>query len=169
VAREKFIYRTETISTEILPNQIINIHIDMNGDSIITLGNAPVTTIETKNWRVKNSYSSLDIPFSIGYQMDRGNWIYGAEIGASYNLKFNFTGLLLDESLEPYKAEDYFKNKTGVKYSLGLNAGYRIKPKMNLMFRMSLNTHSSKINNVNNLIDQQYTVVGTSLGLEFEF
>ena len=88
--REKFRHRTETTTTEILPNQLINIHIDMNGDTIRTYGNAPVTTIETKNWRVKNSYRSFDIPVFVGYQVEMGDWFYGLEAGVSYNLKFDF-------------------------------------------------------------------------------
>ena len=169
VAREKFRYRTETITTEILPNQIINIHIDMNGDSIITLGNAPVTTIETRNWRVKNEYKSLDIPISVGYQIDKGKWFYTAELGIAYNLNFGFNGMVLDDNLEPLQAGSYFKDKTGLNYTAGLAAGYKFRPNMNLMFRLSMRTQQSNINTAINLIDQKYTTVGTGLGLEYEF
>lgn len=168
-AREKFRYRKETVTTEILPNQVINIHIDMNGDTTITLGNAPVTTIETRNWRVKNSYKTLGIPLSLGYQIENRRWFYALEAGVVYNFMFDFNGMLLDETLEPVDGENYFSNNSHWNYNLAVTAGYRIKPNLSFIIRAGYRNMFSNINSDINLISQRFALVGTGIGLEYEF
>jgi hypothetical protein len=168
-ARERFRHRTETITTEILPNQVIGIFVDMNGDTTITLGNAPVTTIETRNWRVKNSYRSIGIPINIGYQFDRGPWFYGLDAGIIYNLQFDFRGMLLSPSGEPVEADNYFKNNIGISFNTCLTAGYRSQENWSVLFKLNARTQSANINTDMNPVNQRYTMVGTGIGLEYEF
>ena len=169
-ARERFRYRQETITTEILPNQIIGIHIDQfTGDSTIILGNAPVTTIEPTNWRVKNSYRSMGVPIFVGYQMTNGPWFYSAEIGIVYNFKFDFNGFLLDENLTPTKVDNYFVSKTNINYGLGLTAGYALNDYLSLLVKAHGRIQSTDINTANNLVTQRFNTIGMGVGLEYKF
>ncbi len=169
VSRERFRYRKETITTEIRPNQVIGIEIDMNGDTTLVLGNAPVTTIETKNWRVNNTYKSLGVPISVGYQIERGPWFYSIEAGIVYNFLFDFNGMHLDETLEPIVASSYFQDNTAINYAAGLTAGYRLTPNMNFIIRSNFRMNGSNINSTVNLIDHRITSFGAGIGLEYEF
>jgi hypothetical protein len=169
VAREKFRYRTETTSVEIVPNQLIGIFIDTNGDTIKTYGNAPVTTIATKNWRIKNAYKSIDIPLSIGYQINRGKFFYSIEAGVINNINFGFKGMLLDTSFTPVQAQDYFRNKIGLAYTGGVTAGYALRPELNIFLRASFKKYTKLINSIENPVDQKYTAIGTGIGLEYKF
>lgn len=168
--REQFKHRQETITTEILPNQVISIEIDpVTGDSTIVLGNAPVTTIETKNWRVQNSYKSLGIPLFVGYQLDHGKWFYSIEGGIVYNLKFDFKGYLLDESLEPSMADNYFKDTSGINIGLGVTAGYKIKSNLSVLVKSNFRSITSNINAINNLVNHKINSIGAGVGMEYQF
>ncbi len=169
VARERFSFRKETITTEIKPNQVINIHIDTNGDTTRTLGNAEVTIIETKNWKVKNSYKSFGIPLSVGYHIHTGPWFYALEAGIIYNLSFTFKGMILDQSMTPIEAGTYFKDKIGINYTFGLTAGYHIHPQLNFIIKANLRSINNNINSDINIIDEKYTMIGTGIGLEYQF
>lgn len=168
-SREQFRYRRETVRTEIRPDQVIHVHVDMNGDTTVVLGNAPVTIIETKNWRVRNSYSSVDIPFSIGYQFDQGPWFYTAEAGIIYNLNYGFSGMLLDTTGEPVMAESYFKEKTSLSYQAAFTLGYRINASWSFICRGSIRTNPGLINSTSNVVDQSYSLIGAGLGMEYKF
>jgi len=168
-SREQFRYRRETVRTEIRPDQVIHVHVDMNGDTTVVLGNAPVTIIETKNWRVRNSYSSVDIPFSIGYQFDQGPWFYSAEAGIIYNLNYGFSGMLLDTTGEPVIAESYFREKTSLSYQAAFTLGYRINASWSFICRGSIRTHPGLVNSTSNVVDQSYSLIGAGVGMEYKF
>ena len=79
--RENFNRLTWVTETEVKPNQLIYIDIDMNGDTTFTYGNALVTTKTPYRDDTNNTHKSLDIPFLVGYQTKRGRLKYGIEAG----------------------------------------------------------------------------------------
>lgn len=166
--RERFNHRLVDTTYTIMDNQLIDIIIDNSGDTTQIFGPAPVTIIESKRWRVKNSYTSLDIPVLIGYQMNKGNWTYGIEAGVINNISFNFKGLLLDEDKQPIDAQDYFKDNIKMSLTGGLTMGYNIKPKVSLLMMGHFKRHMTTINAPINSIDQKNTSFGIGVGVEFK-
>lgn len=166
--RERFNYRRVTETTEILPGQIIQIDIQPNGDTTFVYGNAPVTTIEMKNWRVGNTYKVLDITSLIGYEMERGSLVYSAELGAAYNMHFGFNGLILDPADEPFTADGFFKDKINWSVLAALNVGYRMNSRATIFGGLNYRGILDNINTNSNPIDQKYNRIGLHAGIEFK-
>ena len=166
--RERFSYRRTTEVTEILPGQIIQIDIQPNGDTTIVYGNAPVTTITMKNWRVGNNYKTLDFTALAGYQISKGSLVYSAELGASYNTSFSFSGLILDETGEPFAADNYFDDRVNWSVLGAFNVGYKLNSKSTIFTGMNFKHLMSPVNSSVNVVDQKYTRLGVHLGIEFK-
>jgi hypothetical protein len=167
--RERFSHQTRDTVTQIIPDQLINIDVDMNGDTTFTYGNAPVTTISSKNWRVNNSHRTIGIPLLIGYEKKMKRFDLGVEIGALYNFHRSFEGWLLGPPEDPSDARDYFTSSNDLNFTGGINLGFQINTRFKLLglasFRQNLNT----INNESvNDISQKNTIFGLGIGLEFK-
>ena len=167
--RERFAHTTRDTITEIIPDQLINIDIDMNGDTTFTYGNAPVTTISSKNWKVNNSHRTIGIPVLIGFTKKLRRFDLGMEIGGIYNFNRSFEGWLLGPPENPSDAKDYFTSSNDINITGGVNLSYKLNNRFNLVglasFRRDLNTISNEqINGAN----QKNTIFGVGIGLEFK-
>ena len=168
IAREKFEYRKTTQETVVLPDQLIEINIDINGDTTLIYGNAPVTIIEMKNWKVSNNYKSFGVHILAGYQLDQGNFVYGFEAGVQYNLNLKFSGMLLNDQLDPIVASDYFKSSSKLSLLGGFNLGYRLNNYWTVFSSLNYLGNLSTINKASNLVNQKNRHMGLSVGLEYK-
>ncbi|NNL93618.1 MAG: hypothetical protein HKO66_15355, partial [Saprospiraceae bacterium] len=166
--RERFTHRLVDTTVMIQPNQLISYYISSPGDTTFIYGNAPVTTITVKNWNVKNSYQSLDIPILLGYQVKKDQWTYGFEAGVIYNLRLSTKSLLLDPTSTPESVPEYFRDNIDLSLTGGLTVGYAIKPKINLLMLAHFKRNLSPINTSVDLISQKFTHFGLGVGLEFK-
>lgn len=120
-------------------------------------------------WDLANDYKTLGIPALLGYQLNSGKFTYGADLGAIYNLNYDFKGWFLDENLEPVDASHgYIKNKNGYSLTGGAHIGYDLSKKLNTYFSVSFRRDMSDINTTKNLIDQRHTNVGIGFGLSIK-
>ncbi|MBT8229807.1 MAG: hypothetical protein HKN67_00725 [Saprospiraceae bacterium] len=166
--RERFEYRKTSETDTILPNQLIEINIDLNGDTTLVYGNAPVKIIEMKNWKVANSYTSIGTHIFAGYQIEKGHFVYGIEAGIQYNMRFKFDGLVLNEKLEPFNSTEYFKSNTSLSIMAGVNTGYKLNNNWTLTASLDYRGNLENINSSQNLVDQKNNNLGLSVGLELK-
>ena len=170
VVRERFSYEIRDTFTEILPDQLISIDVDANGDSTYVYGNAPVTTISQKTWRTNNKYETIGIPLIVGYQTtdSKKNFNFGFEIGTIYDFSHKFTGHLLDSSSYPTDANAFFNTSNKFNLTGGANVTYKLNEKINSYLMISFRQNLKSINdNSVNIINQKNTVFGIGLGFEF--
>ncbi len=152
---------------EILPNQLLEV-ITQSDTTIYVYGNKPVTVIESKSWKVWNTYRSVGIPALVGYQTDKGKLSYGIELGATYNLLYSFEGMLLDTNLTPSLDPDYFKTRINTSLTGGVNVGYKLSKRFSALAQLSFQHNLSSINNTSNLITQYNSQIGLGLGLQMK-
>ena len=170
--RERFTYNKTTIIDTILPNQPVEINIttlpDGRLDTMIILGNAPATIIESKNWRVGNDYREIGLSALAGYQIENNNSFIAIESGVLYNLWFDFDGMLLDASNNPTMVSDYFKSRNNLTLLAGLKYGYRMTDRLALLAGLNYRSNLSDINSANNLVNQRNSRIGVSAGVEIK-
>jgi hypothetical protein len=166
--REKFTYTTRDTVTEILPDQLINIHIS-NGDTILTYGNAPVTTISSKNWRVNNTFSTIGIPILVGYEKEYKKFSISGDAGVLYNIHRKFEGWLLGQPNDPVDAQSFFTTTNDVDITCSFNLSYYLNERFRLFGLASLRQNLNNINQIDiNDINQKNTTYGLGLGIEFK-
>ena len=167
--RERFSHKTRDTITEILPNQLLNVDVNINFDTIYTYGNAAVTTISSKNWRVNNSHRTIGVPVLVGYEKKLSKFNIGVELGVLYNIHRSFEGWLLGPPDAPTDAKDYFSSSNDLNITGGFNLNYDLNRRLRLVglanFRQNMNT----INNLStNEINQKNTIFGLGVGLEIK-
>ena len=167
--RERFSHKTRDTITEILPNQLLNVDVNINFDTIYTYGNAAVTTISSKNWRVNNSHRTIGVPVLVGYEKKLSEFNVGVELGVLYNIHRSFEGWLLGPPDAPADAKDYFSSSNDLNIIGGFNLNYDLNKRLRLVglanFRQNMNT----INNLStNEINQKNTIFGLGVGLEIK-
>lgn len=172
--RENFYERTVETKTTIEPNQLIDIDVDMNGNTTETYGNAPVTTVTTTTWDVNNTFKTFDVPFLLGYQTKRGPFRYSFEAGVSYNIKSNFSGWLLDSNNRPTTAANgtptsFFKENSNLSILGGLNVLYSINSRWNLVAKANYKQGLERLNSdITNVIAEKRTQIGIGIGAEYK-
>lgn len=167
--RERFSHETRDTVTEILPDQLLNIDIDTNGDTTRTYGNAPVTTISSKRWKVNNTLRTIGIPVLIGYQGNINKLNIGFEIGALYNINHSFEGWLLGPASDPLEVKDYFITNNDLNLTGGININYELSDRYNAFIMSSFRQNLNNINQTNsNYIDQKNTTLGIGIGIELK-
>ena len=167
IVKERFDRVITEEREEILPNQLLEV-ITQSDTTIYVYGNKPVTIIESKSWKVWNTYRSIGIPALVGYQRDKGKFSYGMELGAIYNLLYSFEGMLLDASLTPKLDPEYFKTKINTSLTGGVNLGYKLSQRMSAIAQLSFQHNLSSINNASNPIVQYNSQVGLGVGLQMK-
>lgn len=167
--RERFSHQTRDTITEIVPNQLINVDIDINGDTTLTYGNAPVTTISSKNWRVNNLHRTIGIPILIGYEKKLSKFNIGMELGVLYNIHRSFEGWLLGPPDAPSDAKDYFTSSNDLNLTGGFNITYELNKRYSLVGLATFRQNMNRINNESiNGITQKNTTFGLGVGLEIK-
>jgi len=165
--RERFDREITTETTKILPDQLLE-KIIRNDSTIYIYGDAPVLFIESKKWKIWNTYRSIGVPLMLGYQLNGNKFTYGLELGAIYNLHYDFEGYLLDTNNEPVEASKYFKEKINSSITGGFYLGYKLNKKYTLVFQSSFKKNTSGINSIENLVNQSNIRFGAGLGLQMK-
>ncbi len=167
--REKFRHETRDTTTEILPNQLLNIDINSNGDTTYTYGNAPVTTISTLRWNVNNKLITIGIPVSVGYQKQLSGFQLAFEAGVLYNINHSFSGWLMGPTNDPVDARNYFIKNNDLNLTGGVNLIYELSPRFNGFLLASFKRNLNSINQVSeNFVDQKNTTFGVGIGIEMK-
>lgn len=166
--RERFKYRKVTETDTILDNQVIEINIDLNGDTTLILGPAPVKIVQMKNWSIGNSYKSFGANIMAGYQVEQGQFFYGFETGLMYNLWYDFKGMVLNDQLDPIRTTDYFVNRSKFSLLAGLNAGYHLTGRHAIFASLDYRGNLNPINTSKNLVTQRNHVFGLAFGIQLK-
>lgn len=168
IIHERFDTEITETTTEIRPNQLLDV-IEGPDTTIFIFGDAPFTINRSTTYEIFNSYRTLGIPFSLGYQVATRDYFYGFEVGGIYDFTYNFSGTLLDTSLQPNSnLRDYFINSNLTSLTGGFHVGYKWKERISLMASCSFKHNLANINNGDNTLNQSNTRIGLGLGLEYQ-
>ena len=169
VVRERYKDRIVDTLVTIEPDQLISFFETSPGDTTFIYGNAPVTTISASNWNVQNSYKTIDIPIMVGCQISKGNWTYGLELGVLNNIRLTTKSFILDTTLKPRLAPEYYKSSIKQSLTGGINLGYSLTPDIKLLGLLQFKQNLSFINSSVNPIDQKNLHIGLGAGIEYRF
>jgi len=168
---ERFYTSGSRTEHDSIPDGIVEIYIDSNGDSLITRGNVPVTRYITYRKRTYNQYTLLDVPVLLGYQWQQDRWSLGIEGGVYVNLALQSRGDILSESgdiISLQDADNVMRPRIGLSYYGSLRLGYAFDDKTQLSLAPSLRVLPNFTTGDYRLI-QKYTLLGLNVGLTRKF
>ena len=142
---EKFEYSTETIVSE-SEMPIMDTIINGPADTTFLSGVVTVTQVENQVAKSYNQYRMVDVPFLIGYGIEKGKFNLELNTGVLVNVLFRQRGRILDPSLNPVvitdNAQNYF-NKTiglsvygsvGLVFRTGVDWAFIVEPNVRYQF-----------------------------------
>ena len=150
--------------------KIINVY-DENGQLVGT-----DTTYQTIYRQVtgKSSYTLIDLPLTIGYEVDSRRWIFGLNATAYVNLRQAHTGLILLPPAEPnnnqFEVEsDYpaFKNQLGLSFGASATIGYKLNSSIHLIAEPSVRVITESITKTTYPLNQRHALYGFWLGIRY--
>ncbi|MBL7793989.1 MAG: hypothetical protein JNK77_16800 [Saprospiraceae bacterium] len=168
---ERFYTSGSRTEYDSIPDGIVEIYIDSNGDSIITRGNVPVTRYITYRKRTYNRYTLLDVPVLLGYQWRQDRWSLGVEGGVYVNLALQSRGDILSENgdiISLQDADNVMRPRIGLSYYGSLRLGFAFDDKTQLSLAPSLRVLPNFTTADYRLI-QKYTLLGLNVGLTRKF
>lgn len=129
----------------------------------------PVTEITTRVYKTYNAFTSMDLPFLLGYMIKDGGLDLNIEAGISYNFSFNFKGRIVDNNLSlDENPQNYYINSTGVNFLTGIELGKRVSEKVRFFLNFQGKYNPSNIESSTNPIQQSLSTVGSAIGVEFK-
>lgn len=156
-------------------NQLLRVWIDANtNDTINTLyGTDTLTGTNTRKVVHYNQYSFLNIPIELGFQNNRGKFLYGLSAGITLNFSLQQSGRTLDKD----DMITYFDNnssaahfsKFGLGYRVNPIVGYQLSKKWNLMLRPQINWQVNSIFNDNEDFKIKTRQLNFNIGVEYNF
>jgi len=169
VIRERYKDRIVDTLITIEPDQLISFFETSPGDTTYIYGPAAVTTISATNWNVVSTYRTIDIPILIGYQVNKGNWTYGLELGIINNVKLTTKSFILDTNNTPRLAPEYYKTSINQSLTGGISLGYGLSPDIKILGLLQFKQNLTFINSIENQIDQKNLHIGLGAGIEYRF
>lgn len=145
-----------------------NIYIDPNGDSVIVYGNIPRITHFTQIFELYSYYNTFNIPFSLGYQLNKGNWAIRPELGAVLQFGKFQRGASVDENSTIYALKsksDQMRHTPQLNIRFSTAVDYSINRNTRIYFSPRLYVLPNHFSNNKNPIDRNYYQIDFSLGL----
>lgn len=113
----------------------------ITGDTINVIGDTSVNAVATRTVRHFNQSVAFQLPVSLGYRWQKSKLDFGVEAGAVFNLLTQHSGLTYNQSGEVVAITSdgaFLKNRTGILVNAGLQAGYRISPRLRLHCQLDI-------------------------------
>jgi len=116
-----------------------------------------------------NNHRLVNIPVSIGYQIEKGAWSIFAEGTCIASISHKFSGEQLDENLTIDSNPDYFSFSPKLGLAASVGVGYQLNRNINLIiqprFQSFLNSFTTKGSGMN----QTYSMYGLRVGASYMF
>ena len=166
-------FRTNDPDAEI--TRVITVKIDTVYD-----GPTPVIKIDTLSiveygQRDKvdlNHYRFVDIPLTVGYEMDRGRWFMSLNAGLLFNIATAQRGTILAMDGMPVSidsdaagAQHPYKTRVGSSFQMALGINYALAPRLHLILEPQFRVWLRPLNIPSYPIDQKYVNAGLAIGI----
>lgn len=123
-----------------------------------------------------NRYRMIDIPVTLGYQVELSKFVLNINAGASFNVLFHKKGDILGLDMEPVSfssnnanAFPAFKDKLGASLFGSIGVSYKINNRVLLIFEPNFKYQLRSITQDNYLVNQKYFTTGLITGLRYRF
>ncbi|HFC00392.1 MAG TPA: hypothetical protein ENJ53_06260 [Phaeodactylibacter sp.] len=149
------------------------LRINLMGDTIPIEGVVAQTTTTTRNKKIYNNYSLVDIPILVNYQWSFGKWKAGIEAGVLANISLKTSGIIPNEIFDDVDIKanqsSLFKSKIGMSYQLSLMGSYLLGNNWEIQAVPSFRFFPKDFSVNENNISQKYRLLGGNLRLRYQF
>jgi hypothetical protein len=122
---------------------------------------------------IYNSLRQINIPLTLGYYLEMGEWGLSAETGLLINLSLNPEGVIMGENTEfvdlATGAEDIFSKRMGLGYIAGLGIDRQIQGNWKIFLTPQVIIYPGSITKANYALKQKYWLLNLKVGARYAF
>ncbi len=126
--------------------------------------------------RINNSYTSIDLPLHLSYQMEFGRWAVGLSGGIYINLMFDQKGRILNFDNKPAwitsgsdNELDIYRPKSGLKFDGAISLIYHLTPSIDIMTEPYFKYNPNSLTRENHPLKHYNNTLGIRAGLRYNF
>ncbi|MCP4122991.1 MAG: hypothetical protein GY751_14665 [Bacteroidetes bacterium] len=169
---ERYEFSGTKVETEMVTG-VVSIAVNPLGDTIITMGEIPVTTTTEVNKKIYNKYNYFEIPVLVGYQRKVEDWTFGVQGGVSLGLITSAVGEIADAegnevSIFDLK-DELFRTKFSANYYLGGKVAYNTRGGLSIYVSPNVRFSPHNVTSADYPVSTKYTFVGGTLGVAYKF
>lgn len=159
--------------TAIIPDGILEVLIDGNGDTTFVRGPVPVQLTTEYSRQTFNYQKMWDVPLILGYRFSgTDDWNFGVEAGIHANIQTTQKGEILAASgaiVDLTESPSPFKDNVGMSVYLGLTAEYGLNDNWQLTFSPFYRNFSDSFSSSTYEVNQDYSMWGANIGVRYLF
>ena len=163
----------DTIINEIItdPNGIREIRIDQFGDTSFVTGTVSINKQIQYYKRKFNHYNLINIPLTVGHQINRNRWYLGLEGGLIFNLKLIGEGQITspNDTFWTLSSDPVLRPRVDFGLRGELQFGYRVFPKTDFQLGVRYQAYPKSFTDERFLMLQNYNLIGLNLGIKQRF
>ena len=126
--------------------------------------------------RIFNSYTSVDIPLNLSYQIELRKWAVAITGGLNINVLFNQKGRILNFDNKPAWISsneenelDIYRAQSGVKFDGAITVIYHLTKSIDIMAEPYFRYNPNSFTRENHPLKQYYNTAGIRTGLRYNF
>ncbi len=135
------------------------------------------TSLTIQNRIVKkeiyNSLKLINIPLTVGYDLQMGEWGVFVETGLLINLSLRSEGVIMGENTEFIDLErgggEVFSERIGLGYIIGVGVDRKIEDKWEVFLAPQMIVYPGSITKANYALKQKYWLINLKIGTRYHF
>lgn len=137
------------------------------------------TRIEVSGSRtniISNSYTSIDLPLSLTYQIELNKWAIALNAGVNINLLFSQKGRILGINGKPNWINsgpaneiEAYQPKSGLKFDGSVSIIYHLTPNLDIMAEPYFRYNNNSLTLEKYVLDHYYNTIGLRTGIRYNF
>ncbi len=166
---EQFQWRSLKMDTVQINNAVLSRYVSAQNDTTEIIGQGLGTVDSEKNWLSYNSHRFINIPVSLGYEINTGPWSFFAEGSFHFNITKKFKGNQLDLDTSVSANPNYLTTTPIHSFSFSAGIGYQFTKRLSLYaqphYQNFLGSFTTKASN----LTQKYQLYGIRIGASYIF
>ncbi|MDA9773918.1 hypothetical protein N9B82_03085 [Saprospiraceae bacterium] len=142
--------------------------IDYLGEITQIPGTEVLETETERKWTIYNKLSMIQIPVTVGYNLDHERYSLFTELGMNVGIYSQFSGALFDEHYAIVRDPSFYKMRPNLSMEIGLGAVYHLSSKSGLFGKIRFRQSLASISNISNPLDETLSQAGLVLGYRYK-
>ncbi len=150
---------------------VVDTIVDASGNVNIVYDTISVVAPSVEHINTANRYRSINVPLTIGYELNIRRFAFAIHGGAELNLISWQSGkaLAADGSVMSLRNNDQYHSRTNVNIVGGLSAAFRITPKWEVFAEPRFKYMLGSLTKNSSPVEQRYVAAGLGTGVRLRF
>ena len=121
-----------------------------------------------RQWTIYNQLYQVQIPLSLGYELQKGRYSGFAQAGVNVGVYSRFVGSMFSREYRILQNPSFYKIAPNLSMELGIGGTYKLTEKASLYTKLRFRSSINSIASANNPLNERISQVGLALGCVYK-